>query len=110
MIRSRTFLAAAAGAVAAATLGLTSFLPASASGGDPVVGREVLNLLCREDGGQPFFTPYAIGRCQEVPSRADLQVERTVCEGLLGGSFVAFDSSLRPNRTVWVCQYGPVDG
>ena len=107
MIRSRTFLAVAAGAVGTAALALSANLPASAGNADPVVGMEALDLLCQEDGGTPIFTPYAISRCQEAHSRAALAVERIVCEGLLGGSFVVTDSNLRPNRIVWACIPGP---
>jgi hypothetical protein len=78
--------------------------------GDPAVGKQVLDTLCREDKGTPIFTPYAISRCQEARARDGYVVERLVCEGSLGGTFTSAPAIGRPNRTNWACIPGAISG
>ena len=63
--------------------------------------------MCRDKGGQAFFTPFTISRCQEARSRKGFELEALICEGLLAGRFSAVDSPLRNNRTNWACISGP---
>ena len=76
--------------------------------GDPVVGTQVLDLLCVSKGGSPFFTPFTISRCQEARARDGFVIEQLICEGLLGGTFESVQSSGRPSRVNWFCFHGPV--
>ncbi len=109
MLRFRTLAAVGAAAVtltgAALVAGPGS--PASAAG-DPVIGKQVLDLLCTANGGAPFFTPMTISRCQEARARDGFEIEQLICEGLLGGSFESVSSPGRPSRVNWFCFHGPV--
>ena len=77
---------------------------------DPTGGKQVLDALCIEDKGALIFTPYAIGRCQEARAKDGYEVERLVCEGLLGGTFTSAPTVGRPNRTNWACIPGATSG
>lgn len=99
--------------VATAAIALVGIGGATAlvhAGGDPTVGKQVLDTLCAEDKGTPIFTPYAIGRCQEAQAMDGFVVERLVCEGLLDGRFTSSPSAGRPNRTNWACIPGAISG
>lgn len=78
--------------------------------GDPSIAKQVLDTLCIEDKGDPVFTPYAIGRCQQARATDGFVVERLVCEGLLDGSFTSAPTIGRPNRTNWACIPGAISG
>jgi hypothetical protein len=77
--------------------------PAGASG---TGGAEQLDALCRDKGGQPYFTPYTISRCQEARSKKGFDVEASICDQL-GGTFFVAESQTRPNRSNWACVSGP---
>lgn len=77
---------------------------------DPTAGKQVFDALCIEDKGDPIFTPYAIGRCQEAQAMDGFVVERLVCEGLLDGRFTSSASVGRPSRTNWACIPGAISG
>lgn len=74
----------------------------------PVIGMQVLDLMCAEQDGQAFNTPYTISRCQEARTRPGFEIEELVCEGLLGGTFKSAPSTGRPHRTTWICSPGAV--
>jgi hypothetical protein len=101
--------AAMAIAVAASARADSATADTSRAGMDRGVGTQVLDTMCREKGGQPFFTPFTISRCQEARSRQGFELEALVCEGLLGGRFTATDSPGRRNRTNWACISGPTE-
>src|SRR5262245_56214688 len=61
----------------------------AAAFGDPEIGMDVLDTLCESKGGTAYFSPYAISRCQNARAKAGVDVERRICEGLLGGTFVS---------------------
>jgi hypothetical protein len=107
MHRVRT-AAAAAGATIAGLAGLAHIGPAAAAG-DPVVGKQVLDLLCTAKGGAPVFAPNTIGRCQEARATHGFLLEALVCEGLLDGAFASVPSPGRPSRVNWFCFRGPLD-
>ena len=109
MLRFRNLAAVAAAAVslsgAAIIAGPGS--PASAAG-DPVIGKQVLDMMCRAKDGTVFFTPMTISRCQEARARDNFELEQLICEGLLGGDFESVSSAGRPSRVNWFCFHGPV--
>jgi hypothetical protein len=100
----------------AALAGATIASIASGGGADastpsfasPEVGMEVLDMMCVEQGGQAYNTPYTITRCQEARTRPGLEIETLVCEGLLGGTFRSAPSTSHPKRTTWICSPGAV--
>lgn len=110
MFRTRLIaISALAGALA------TSFAVGSGAGAStpsyasPEVGKQVLDLMCVEQGGQAYYTPYTIARCQEANSRPGFEIEALVCEGLLGGTFRSAPSpGPRPHRTTWTCSPGAI--
>ncbi len=109
MLRFRTLAAVAAVAVSLSGAALVAGPGSLASAaGDPVVGKQVLDLLCSAKGGTPFFTPMTISRCQEARARDGVELEQLICEGLLGGTFEIVSSSGRPSRVNWFCFHGPV--
>ena len=81
--------------------------PASAAG-DPVIGMQVLDLLCTSKGGSPYNTPMTISRCQDARTKEGFQVEQLICEGLLEGSFRSVTSPTRPKRVNWFCFPGAI--
>lgn len=96
-----------AGAIAAAFAtggGAGATAPTFAS---PEVGMEVLDMMCIEQGGQAFNTPYTITRCQEARTRPGFEIEARVCEGLLGGTFGSAPTTGGQKRTTWICSPGP---
>lgn len=108
MLRFRTLAAAGA-----AALSLTGAVVAAGPGavgaaGDPVIGTQVLNMLCTTKAGAPVFTPFTISRCQEARAKEGFEVEQLICEGLLDGTFRSVPSSGRPNRVNWFCFHGEV--
>ncbi len=108
-MNSRNFITAAAltGAVAASFAfggGADAATPQFAS---PEVGMDVLDLMCVEQGGQAYSTPFTISRCQNARTRPGFEIEALVCEGLLGGTFKSAPSIYRPKRTTWICSPGP---
>lgn len=76
---------------------------ANAEAGDPAVGMDVLDAMCREQGGQPYNTPYTIARCQAARSNKGFELEQTICEGLLDARFEVVDTFGRNNRSNWFC-------
>ena len=100
MNRFHTAMLAAVTATALVAVANTG--PAGAAG-DPVVGMQVLDMMCAEDGGMPINTPYAISRCQGARSSKGFAIERLTCEGLLDGTFVATQTGKRPPRATWAC-------
>jgi hypothetical protein len=72
----------------------------------PEIGMEVLDMMCVEQGGTAYNTPYTISRCQEANTRPGFEIEEKVCEGLLGGTFNSAPSTGRPKRTTWTCSPG----
>lgn len=74
----------------------------------PEVGMEVLDMMCVEQDGQAYSTPFTISRCQNARTRPGFEIEALVCEGLLGGTFKSAPSSGRPKRTTWICSPGAV--
>lgn len=110
MNRTRpAFIASAVIAAAFALTGLVGGGPASVqAGADESVGKQVLDALCRDAKGTVFFSPYAIGRCQEARDNDGYHIETLVCEGLLGGTFQSAPSVGSPNRTNWACSPGPI--
>jgi hypothetical protein len=83
--------------------------PAGAAGtaADTTDGKAALDALCRDKGGQPYFTPYTISRCQGARSKQGFEVEAAICEDL-GGSFSVADSQTRRNRSNWACVSGSI--
>jgi hypothetical protein len=100
-----TALAGAIVASIASGGGADASTPSFAS---PEVGMEVLDMMCAEQGGQAYNTPYTISRCQEARTRPGFAIETLVCEGLLGGTFKSAPSTRRPKRTTWICSPGAV--
>jgi hypothetical protein len=96
------------GVVVLAAIGLGG-ATASAQASDAADGKAVLDMLCRDKGGQPYFTPYTISRCQEARNKKGFAIEEIICEDLLGGSFAIADVPMRPNRSNWACVSGPAD-
>ena len=109
MRRFRTLLAVGAAAVSLGGAALVAGpgSPAAAAG-DPVIGKQVLDMLCIAKGGTVFFTPMTISRCQEARNRDGFELEQLICEGLLGGDFESVSSAGRPSRINWFCFHGPV--
>lgn len=97
---------ALAGAIAASIAAAGGAGAAGPSFGSPEVGMQVLDLMCVEQGGQAFATPFTISRCQEAKRRPGFEIEALVCEGLLGGTFKSAPSTGRRNRTTWICSPG----
>ena len=83
--------------------GATATGPTFAS---PEVGMEVLDMMCVEQGGKAYNTPFTITRCQEARTRPGFTIEARVCEGLLGGRFASAPSYGREKRTTWTCSPG----
>ena len=109
MLRFRTLAAVGAAAVSLSGAVLIAGPGSHASAaGDPVIGKQVLDMLCIAKGGTPFFTPMTISRCQEARARDGLEVEQLICEGLLEGTFESVSSVGRPTRVNWFCFHGPV--
>ena len=98
----KTFRLALAGVLATATLATGTGGDAHAAG-DPLIGVQVLDLLCSATGGTPYRTPMTIARCQEARSSSGFVLERLVCEGLLAATFNSAPSYGHPRRTTWVC-------
>ncbi len=97
---------ALAGAIAA-TISFSGAAGATApSFASPEVGMEVLDMMCAEQGGQSYNTPFTISRCQEARTRPGFDIEARVCEGLLGGTFRSGPSTGRPKRATWICSPG----
>ena len=105
--RTLTAIAAAAVSLSGAALVAGPGSPASAAG-DPVIGKQVLDMLCRAKDGAVVFTPMTISRCQEARARDNFELEQLICEGLLGGDFESVSSAGRPSRVNWFCFHGPV--
>ncbi len=107
MNRSKaTTVAALAGTIAASLTfagGTDASTPQFAS---PEVGMQVLDMMCAEQGGQAYNTPYTISRCQDVRTRPGFEIEALVCDGLLGGTFKSAPSASRSKRTTWICSPG----
>ena len=74
----------------------------------PETGMEVLDMMCTEQGGQAYSTPYTISRCQDALTRPGFEIEALVCEGLLGGTFRTAPSPSHPKRTTWTCSPGAI--
>lgn len=72
----------------------------------PEIGMEVLDMMCVEQGGTAYSTPFTISRCQEARTRPGFEIEARVCEGLLGGTFSSAPSTGRSKRTTWICSPG----
>jgi len=87
-------------AAVAATGGAAASTPSYAS---PEIGMEVLDMMCVEQGGQAFNTPFTISRCQDARTRPGFEIERRVCEGLLGATFASAPSPTHRHRTTWIC-------
>ena len=83
--------------------GVGALAPSFAS---PEIGMEVLDMMCAEQGGTAYNTPFHISRCQEANTRPGFAIEERVCEGLLGATFNSAPSTGRPKRTTWVCTPG----
>lgn len=96
------------GAIAATGM-LGGGVGASAPGfASPEVGMQVLDMMCAEQGGQSYNTPFTISRCQEARTRPGFEIEALVCEGLLGGTFKSAPSIYRQKRTTWICSPGAI--
>ena len=109
MLRFRTLAVAGAAAVGLSGAIVASTLsPAGAAGaaGDPVIGTQVLNIICTSRAGSPVYTPMTIGRCQEARPRDGLVLEELICEGLLDGTFESVTAVNRPHRVNWFCFHG----
>lgn len=104
-IKSFITVPALAGAIAA-TMSFAGAGATAPSYASPEIGMEVLDLMCVEQGGQAFNTPFTISRCQEAHTRPGFEIEQRVCEGLLGGTFRSAPSTGRQNRTTWTCSPG----
>jgi hypothetical protein len=91
----------------AAVIGIgMSAQPAAAT--DLTAGKAVLDMLCRDKGGQPYFTPYTISRCQEARNKRGFEIEEALCEDVLNGTFSVAAVPMRQNRSNWACVSGPV--
>jgi hypothetical protein len=99
---------ALAGAIAAPVAAGSGAGAAEPSYASPEIGMQVLDLMCAEQDGQSYRTPFTIARCQEARTRPGFEIEALVCEGLLGGTFKSAPSTGRPNRTTWICAPGAV--
>jgi hypothetical protein len=93
-------------ALAVGSLGVFANTSPASAAGDPVIGMEVLDMLCVMRGGTAYTTPFTISRCQEARSKHGFVIEELICEGLLDGNFGAAPSHNRPKRTTWVCSPG----
>ena len=98
-------LTGAIAATAALGGGVGASTPSYAS---PGIGMQVLDMMCVEQGGQAYSTPFTISRCQEARTRPGFEIEALVCEGLLGGTFKSAPSIYRQQRTTWICSPGAV--
>jgi hypothetical protein len=96
------------GAIAASVMAGNGAGAAEPSFASPEIGMQVLDLMCVEQDGQAYDTPYTIARCQDARNRPGFAIEALVCEGLLGGTFKSAPSPSRPNRTTWICAPGAV--
>ena len=97
-----------AGAVAATGV-LGGAVGASApSFASPEIGMQVLDMMCIEQDGQAYTTPFTISRCQEARTRPGFEIEALVCEGLLGGTFKSATTGRHNKRTTWICSPGAV--
>ena len=109
-MHTRNFITAAAltGAVAA-SFGFGGGADASAPQfASPEIGMQALDLMCAEQDGQAYPTPYTITRCQDALTRPGFEIETIVCEGLLGGTFRSAPSPSHPKRTTWTCSPGAI--
>jgi hypothetical protein len=93
--------------IATATLAGPIGISNTTRAAEPATGKQILDDLCERRGGTAYTTPYAITRCQEARSKYGFELERQVCEGMLGGTFDSAPSTGRPKRTTWVCVPGP---
>ena len=91
--------------VATAAAGGLALFPAGAAGADSPseTPREVFNQLCEAKGGQPIFSPYALGRCQDARANKGFDEEQQYCEGLGNAEFVVTISTRHMNRANWAC-------
>lgn len=96
----------ATAALAAGSLGVVANTAPASAAGDPVIGMEVLDMLCVARRGTAYNTPYTISRCQQARAKHGFVIEELICEGLLGGNFGAAPSYNRPNRMTWTCSPG----
>jgi hypothetical protein len=96
----------AASAIAASAASAVTSSTVAGAAADPAVGTEVLDLLCEAAGGTSYWTPYTIARCQGAAARSGVDIERLVCDGLLGGQFSVSATAGRPNRVNWACVAG----
>lgn len=98
----KTFRIGLAAALTTFTLAAGAATDAHAAG-DPLIGMQVLDLLCQAKGGTAYNTPMTIARCQAARSKQGFVIEQLVCEGLLDASFKSAPSYGRPSRTTWIC-------
>ena len=92
----------------AAVIGIGTSAQAAADT-DLTAGKEVLDMLCRDKGGQPYFTPYTISRCQGARNKKGFEIEEALCEDVLNGTFSVAAAPMRQNRSNWACVSGPVE-
>jgi hypothetical protein len=109
MLRFRT-LAVTAAAVVGLSGGALVASSGSAAGAaaDPVIGKQVLDMLCRSKAGTAYTTPFTISRCQEARPGDGFVIEQLICEGLVDGTFSVVTSPNRPSRANWSCVSGPI--
>lgn len=91
------FATAAAGGLALFTAGTAG---ASSTGES---AKTMLDQLCRERGGLPVYSPYAIARCQGARANKGFDTELQICEDLAAGTFVVAIGTPHMNRATWAC-------
>jgi hypothetical protein len=100
-IRKFILATAAAGGLALFTAGAAGASSVTSSSGESA--KTVLDQLCRDRGGQPVFTPYAIARCQGARANKGFDTELQTCEDLADGRFVVVIGTTHMNRANWAC-------
>jgi hypothetical protein len=91
--------------IATAAAGGLALVPAATAGAASTTEtpRQVLDALCEAKGGDAYFSPYAIARCQGARANKGFEEEQSYCEGLGTAEFRVTISTRHMNRANWVC-------
>jgi hypothetical protein len=88
----------------AAAAGLSLFTAGAAGASSTSESaKTALDQLCEQRGGTPFYTPYAIARCQGARANKGFDTELQVCQDLADGRFVVTIGTPHMNRATWAC-------
>jgi hypothetical protein len=90
--------------VATAAAGGLALIPTAAGAATTTeTPRQVLDAMCEAKGGDAFFSPYAISRCQGARANKGFEEERQYCEGLGDAELLVTISTRHMNRANWAC-------